>query len=175
VKTATPSRPTRSADDPAQRGVGAHQLVAAMLTAGVRNPTPEELFEWVGRYATAQFPRPTHRLAARQRLLGPVAVYFADFGPRPRWKLIGAEVSIGRSRVDLLWKDGARLFADELKTGPAAVDLAAAQVDEQALRQARAGAKRYGANFAGVRVVLLAAPARSFWMRPDGSHQPLRS
>lgn len=175
TKTLSPARRRRSADDAGGTGVATHAVIQRMLAAGVRQPTAAERMEWVGQHIAAAYAAQPHRLGARQRLLAPLAVYFQRFVPPQPWQLEGSEVTVGRSRLDLLWTDGRELFADELKTGTSAIQLASDQVDAQAARQTAAGARRFGECFLGVRVLLLAAPGRSFWVRPDGSHNSLPS
>ena len=76
-------------------------------------------------------------------------------------------------RYDLVWRlpDG-RVWADEIKTGrpPGVLE----GLEEQVNTQVAAGVQEWGPTFLGVRVVLLAAPAQSYYVFPDGEREPVQ-
>lgn len=149
-----------------------HQVIASLLEEGLRSPSPAELFERVGSHElVASASR--YRTAARQQLLTGAAVYFRLFCPPAGWEFRGSEVKAGGCRLDLVFARDGMVLADEIKAGAMASASDRDALDEQIARQLAAGARKWGAAFAGVRAVLLARPAMSFLAAPDGSRHPL--
>jgi hypothetical protein len=144
-----------------------------LARAGVRRPTAEEIMKLVGRHRLLQTVI-QYRQAAKQKLVGAVAVYFRLFALDEEWHFVGAEVPVRGSRVDLVFegKDD-RVLVDELKTGRIQTVEEKRAAEEQLRRHVAAGAAEYGARFAGVRQLWLGAPARSMWAKPDGSSETL--
>ena len=144
-------------------GTAAHQVIAALVSEGERNPDLDTI-----RAAVLAHPSNraaiTYRQSARQRLMTAAAAYFDHFPPLDDWVLVGSEVPAGACRFDLVWADSKeRIWVDELKTGRSAGRVGLTQVASQVKRQVTAGSNLYGAAFAGVRVCLLAAPGKAFW------------
>jgi len=161
--------------DGSRIGCGAHRAIALLLRKGLREPTSAEILATVESDPALEQPH-VYRLAARQRLVAACAVYFRFFLPDPRWRFVDAEVSAGHSLLDLLFEDQAtrRLGADELKTGAAPALVDPEELEVQVSTQLRGGTARFGGRFAGVRVIFLAAPGRSFVVASDGTARPLR-
>jgi hypothetical protein len=151
-------------------GRRAHALVASFCRAGVR-PEPTQIWVATARLFAAAPMTLNH--GSRQRTACAVAAYFVRF-LRPNWRFLGAEVSLGTGRVDLVWElVGERRVIDEVKLGSlgeAIEDKATlAQVD----RYRQVGTERWGAQFAGVRLLPLASPGRALFFPPEGVRVPL--
>ncbi len=96
------------------------------------------------------------------RVITAAGVYFAEFS-RPGWRLIRSLLVAGEAELDLVWQRAGRIEVDELKTGRfTSGEIARARA--QAEGQTIAARKLFGESFAGVRVVPLTAPERSFWV-----------
>lgn len=146
-------------DEETESGRRVHRLVAAALEA----ERDGERFDVITEARTMFGAEPvgagaTHAL--RFRCSSAVNVYLLRCRPLG-WDLVGTEVRLAGGVADLVWSDGDRFVIDELKSGvPRA---RGGRVADQLTRLACGGTKRWGAAFAGVRLVPLAAPrATSF-------------
>lgn len=90
------------------------------------------------------------------------AAYFHWFSPHG-WRFVGAEVVRHGVAFDLVWEQGGRVIADELKSGLSSLGLGDQRLRAQLEAQAEAGFREWGEAFAGVRAVLLGGI--------DGSHE----
>lgn len=106
--------------------------------------------------------------AARLSVASAAAVYAGYFLPPAGWHLIGSEIEIPGGRLDLGWRSEDDLIIyDEIK-------LAASQgskrgdgpTSRQVARYAAYGVAEHGAQFAGVRLILLGTPRRSMLVGP---------
>ena len=153
-------------------GVLAHALIAELLAAGARHPTPERISS-----AAARLPAladvGSYRVAVRQRIVTSAALYFRLFIPPAGWVFDGAELRGPSARFDLVWRSAGGVIVDELKSGRSATRREIAALREQAARETRAGAAVFGPDFLGVRVVSLGAPHTSFFTDRDGRCAPL--
>lgn len=152
-------------------GALVHRVIGRLGEAGVRDPTPEQLLQFTAAEPLLDEPH-VYLLARRQCLLAGVAIYQRLFAPeQPPWRLLEWGVPVPGSDLDLVFEhaDG-RVRSDELKTGGAPALADARKLEEQVTRQIQGGRERYGRErFVGVRVLFLAAPARSFAAVPvDG-------
>ena len=152
-------------------GLAIHQFVALLLNL-TGKLTPARVLALAAEHDAVQGAT-AYRQAAIQRLATAACVYVRLFHPGPQWTLVGAEQPAGRVRFDLLWRRGDELFADELKTGPSAALIDELAIRKQAAKQLAAGRRHYGNGFVGVRVLLLAEPKRSYWLRPSGHDEPV--
>lgn len=151
-------------------GQRVHALIAAHLRAGI---VPESRQVWVATSRVfAQSPIPQNH-GARQRAACGVGVYFSMFF-RSTWEFIGAEVSLGAGRVDLLWRTAADLVViDEVKMAGASDHIDDASTVAQIQRYSDAGLAEFGDRFAGVRLLPLGAPGRALWCAPGAQRVPL--
>src|SRR5262249_41108778 len=116
-----------------------------------------------------------HRQAARQWLMSTASLYLRLFALPSDWDLLGAEVRGPSCVFDLVWRNAStgRVLADELKTGKAADLVGGEQLHAQLDRQRQDGATLFGERFDGIRLLILAAPRRSFFVAPDGARSSL--
>ena len=152
--------------DGRKMGIRVHKLIGAMAEAGVREPDPATVIDWVSRQ---EYPaQASYLLSARQRLITAASIYFRLY-EEPSWQLIGTEVSVRTCRFDLVWRtsDGA-VICDEIKSGRVGVELSRRRIDEQAQRQVDNGRKEWGEDFGGVRVLFTYWPRQSFLALPTG-------
>lgn len=167
------SAPAPAALDGRRIGVLAHQIVAELVAAGHRRPTPRQVMAAVAEHEITRNVA-VYRQAAHQQLGTACSLYFRLFMPDEEWRFAGCEVSAPRTRFDLVWEDSeGRVLVDELKFGR----LAASErrvFEDQLQRQLTAGSVVYADKFAGVRALLFSAPRQSFWAQPDGGHLPLQ-
>jgi len=159
--------------DGRELGTVAHVAIGELLAAGVHRPTAEEIMKLVGRHRLLQTVT-MYRQAAKQKLVGAVAVYFRFFALDEEWRFVGAEVPVRGSRFDLVFEGtDDRVLVDELKTGRIQTVEERSAAEEQLRRHVAAGAAEYCRCFAGVRQLWLGAPTRSVWAKPDGSSETL--
>ncbi len=158
----------------APHGEAPHRLIAEFVAAGLRAPSPVELLERVAQHPTVHADAVVYRQAAKQTLATTLAIYFRYFAYPTSWRLVGCELPAGRCRFDLVFErpDG-KLVADELKTGRVEHAAARDALEAQLRRELTGGQQRWGDRFAGVRVILLGAPRRSFFAHCDGPREAL--
>ena len=172
------SRPTVSAKatarqtgpfNPSVLGRAAHELIAELCVTGLRTACWEDISHAVALHPACRQPA-ARRQAARLWLCSVVSMYFRLFVPPQGWSLVGSEVAAAGCRFDLVWRSrfDQTCFADELKTGKAADFIGGRQLEQQLARQLRGGHHQYGEAFTGVRVLILAAPRRSFVAATNG-------
>ena len=133
--------PTPSLDG---RRVGqyVHCVIADLVQAGERSPSPEVILCAVGRHRlTGRSVQ--YRQAALRQLLAATSLYFGLFGPREDWALIGTEVPALRTRFDLVWGTSTGVLADEIKIGRLGTIADREALDQQLERQLAAGTARY--------------------------------
>jgi hypothetical protein len=154
-------------------GSAVHHVIGALLGDGIRHPSPLELRRYVAADPSVNRSAVVYRQAAKQRLLTAAAVYFRLFAPAGTWELLGVEAAYGRNRADLVWRtSGGGVVIDEIKSGVALDRFENERLEQQVARLLTGGAATHGEPFGGVRVVLLATPARSYLARPDGCREP---
>ena len=135
-----------------------HALVAGFCRAHVV-PEPTQVWVAAGRLFQAEPMVLNH--SSRQRAACGVSTYFVRFH-RTAWKFVGAEVSLGNGRVDLVWQlPSDRFVIDELKTSANGEALEDRVTLEQIERYRRAGQQQWGGAFAGVRLLPLVSPGRA--------------
>jgi hypothetical protein len=130
----------------------AHALIADL--APLQRPAREHIVAAVSR---ALRERDSANPALRRRLTDAAVTYFALFAPAHA-RLVGAELAVGGQRLDLVWRSGSVVWADELKC---AGDQLTSAITQQCARQLSAGRSCWGAAFAGVRVIWLQPPGRA--------------
>lgn len=151
-------------------GVGraAHRVIARLLERREREPSREEIVAEVRTEQAACLPH-VYGIAARARLTSLVSTYFRLFVPDTGSKFVGAEIPLDDAWLDLLFEGpGARLWADELKTGVSVADRDDQALEEQLGREIRGALTLFGRRFVGVRVLPLAAPSRVFFAWSTG-------
>lgn len=155
------------------RDVGsiAHRVIAT-LAAQTRTPDVPAILRAVDR-ALPQL-EPNEGRAHKQNIAGSVNTYFNRLLPPAGWDFHGAEVHLGRGRIDLLWQNPAgRLLIDEVKTGHAAF-FASTDNLSQALRYVHHARQLYGARLAGLRLLCLSHPGQSLFLHhPHAAPIPL--
>ena len=158
--------------DPRALGRAAHEVIQDALADGVRGTDYRTLSIFVGRQAFVQLA-PTYRQSARARLTHALSVYMNFFAPPDTWELVGCEVSFGDPLADIVWRDAnGRIVLDELKAHRCrGVRPQAARRQVDGLLEGASG--RYGAEFAGVRYLVLGAPGTSRWVGADGENRLL--
>jgi hypothetical protein len=160
--------------DPAVLGMAAHDVIGCLASDGAATVDFERITSVVRAHAATQLPG-VHRQAARQWLMSTACLYFRLFGLPAEWNLLGTELRGPSCVFDLVWRNEStgRVLVDELKTGKAADLIGGEQLDTQLDRQRADGVALYGERFEGIRLLILAAPRRSFLVAPDGARSPL--
>jgi hypothetical protein len=148
-----------------------HRLIAGLVSAGVRQPSPRQLRAHVAGHPLLSDTRIIYRQAAKQRLLVATALYFRFFALPTTWSLLGTEVTVGNSRLDLVWRNGEELIADEIKSGRIVDRFERDRLELQIERALANANEHYGHAFSGLRVLILAAPTKSFLLRSDGTRE----
>lgn len=134
---------------PSAAGQISHAVIAELLTRGEPNVSVDVLDDMV-RALGARRDASLNAKRVRALALTTAAKYLSLLRPTCT-QFLGAEVSLGTGRADLVWllPDG-DVFIDELKTERyLQVDAAV----EQASRYVTAGVEMFGDGFVGVRVV----------------------
>ncbi|MCB0909138.1 MAG: hypothetical protein KDB63_18685, partial [Nocardioidaceae bacterium] len=146
-------------------GQRVHALVAAFLRDG-EVPEPRRVWVAAGQLFAAS-PLPQNQ-GARQRAACAVGAYFSVFH-RPAWGFVGAEVDLGTGRVDLVWRTpSGAVVIDEVKMAGHADMVDDPATVAQVARYVEAGQHHFGKEFAGVRLLPLAAPGRALWCPQNG-------
>lgn len=171
----SPSRtPPAAALDETAIGQCIHAVVGELLAEGVWTPSPEKLLSAVAVNPLLRESVAAYRQAAKQRVLSAASLYFRLFLPAAEWRHDGSELRAGARRLDLIWRHPAgEVMADEVKSGRAVSLDARRALESQVAAQVAVGVERFGAEFVGVRAVLLAAPRRSYLLRADGTSENL--
>lgn len=167
-----------------ERTIGSlvHRLIAQLCRDGA-DPSAFTSLRTIRRLVLAAvrpLPLRRGRLAITQQAALAIWCYWRDLLPQPteRCRLFGAEVRIGRTRVDLVWEIGgpagqaSSYFFDEIKTG-SWHGRPSRRVRAQVDTLLDAGVERFGTQFAGIRYLTLADPAGRHWISPDRRWTPL--
>jgi hypothetical protein len=154
-------------------GRATHRVIAHLVDEGHRAPSGDDIRTTVLSEPAAGLPH-VYGLAARRRISAAVSLYFRHFVPGPHWRFLGAELRVPGACLDLVFSHGREgVLADELKTGLAAADGQDQGLEGQLVRALSGGSAMFGRRFRGIRVLLLAAPLRSFVALPSGDRVPL--
>lgn len=102
---------------------------------------------------------PVYRQSIKQRVVTATSRYFTRLSPQG-WQFMGSEWMVGGVALDLLWKRGSLLIADEVKTGAVAL-FSEEELKRQVAGQLEAGRREWGKNFLGVRAIRLREPELS--------------
>lgn len=164
---------TRRSDDLQLIGSQAHRMIGELLLAGHRRPNVLLLRRHVAQHGLLSMYSGAPKQAAKQMLLSAASSYFRFFVPDDSWSFAGLEVSLAACRADLVWSGAEGVVIDEIKTGRLAARFERDALTQQVERLLAAGDAEYGDRLVGVRALVLAAPATSFWARPDGRTEPL--
>lgn len=160
--------------DGRRAGVAVHALVAELAALPDQPPAPESIASHAARHSRA-IAKAAYRGALYQRLLTGASLYFRLFSLGPDWVCAGHELQLPHGgRLDLLWRhhDGDYLI-DEIKTKALGTRAEQLALEEQLARYLRIGRLNYTERFAGVRVLILGAPRRSFLAAPDATRTPI--
>lgn len=159
--------------NPALVGLAAHEIIGQLCAEGLRTPDFATVSAAVRAHAVLQAPT-TPRQAAWQWLCSCASVYFRLFAPAAEWLFVGAEVAVPGSCLDLVWRnvESGEVMADELKSGIPGF-ISEVNLNDQIARQLSGARETYGAAFAGIRVILLSAPARSFFAGATGTRETI--
>ncbi len=156
-------------------GVAVHRLLGDLFASrGTGDVSPTELRRFVATHPLVVSPKIVYRQTAKQRLLVPTAIYLRLFSPGADWKFVGAEITVGRRRADLVWQREGSVMIDELKTGKLADHLQHESLKQQVTDLVAASRDTYGDRLVGVRAIVLASPRASYMVRPDGSVEALQ-
>lgn len=129
----------------ATSGVRIHQLIAELADS---RPTVHAIVDHVHESFRARPIGGTTVQSARLRCVTAVAVHFDEFAPSADWKLAGAEIDLGASVADLVWRHTSGIVAvDEIKSGRVRPGQGGS-LDEQLGRLAAGGGKRWRSRFA---------------------------
>lgn len=164
---------SRRTDDLQQIGSQAHRMIGELLLAGHRRPNVLLLRRHAVQHGLLSIYSGAPKQAAKQLLLSAASSYFRFFVPDHSWLFGGVEVSLAGCRADLVWSGAEGVVIDEIKTGRLAARFEQEALTQQVERLLAAGVMEYGERLIGVRALVLAAPATSFWARPDGRTEPL--
>lgn len=154
-----------------QMGAVCHRVIAR-IAARTRTPSPDLIrAEILGALPHLE---PNEGRAHRQNITGAVNTYFGRLLPAATWSFHGAEVALGRGRLDLLWRDPhGRLLIDELKTGRAVFFDTTANL-QQGRTYVTDGRRQFGARLTGLRLLCLQHPERSLYLtRPSAPYRHL--
>lgn len=144
---------------PEVRGTLCHRLIAEICA---REITEIRSIETVAVAILPARLAPVHRQALLAFVVPMAASYLRHFS-RPGWRFLGSEVIVGDVALDLLWRRGSRLEADEVKSSASAPTLWRAAAEAQAAAQASCARRHFGGAFAGVRIAALAL-GESVWV-----------
>lgn len=145
---------------PEVRGSLCHQLLARLCERGITDPHE---IEPVARSVLPPRLAVVHRQALLSFLVPMAGSYLRHFA-RPDWQFMGSEVIVGPVALDLLWRRGERIEADEVKSCASHTEGWLSAAEAQAREQAIAAREHFGPKFAGVRIVALAIPPASVWV-----------
>lgn len=154
-----------------EMGAVAHRVIAR-IAARTRTPSMDLIrAEILGALPHLE---PNEGRAHRQNITGAVNTYFGRLLPPEPWKFHGAEVALGRGRLDLLWRDPhGRLLIDEIKTGRAAFFETTANL-QQGRTYVADGRRQFGNRLTGLRLLCLQHPERSLYLaRPSSPYRHL--
>jgi hypothetical protein len=152
-------------------GVAVHQVLASLFECGDLTASPIELRRLIGCHPTLASASAVLRRAAKQRLLTASSVYLRLFAPAADWVFVGAEVSLGHRRADLVWRTPGGIVVDELKAGATGARYAWGDLDDQVEGLLAGAREAFGDEVRGVRAIVLAAPMRSYELMSDGSRR----
>lgn len=120
------------------------------------------------------------RRALRQCATGAVLMYVRHLLPPSLWEVAGVDIAVVGGRIDVLWRNGANLLIDEIKTGHAAATLSsttrqvkryvhslstAEDLRLAGLPDVRLTERPRNGRLIGARVLTTASPAAS-WFQP---------
>ena len=152
-----------------QMGTVCHRVVTT-LVARTRTPDVPTILRAVNQ--ALPHLQPNEGRAHKQNVAGAVRTYFTRLLPPTSWDFHGAEVHLGRGRIDLLWQGPTgRLLIDELKTGHADLFFSSSNLT-QARGYLHTGRALYGPRLAGLRLLSLSHPGQSLLM-PDPYTVPI--
>lgn len=159
--------------DPSTLGRAAHEVIAGLCADGLRHADYESI-ACASRLHPATQQSTVRRQAAVGWLCSVSSLYFRLFVPPEGWDLVGAEVAGAGCRFDLVWRNrfDASVVADELKTGKNPDFIDGESLTDQVRRELAGGRGLWNKDFCAVRVLVLAAPRRSFIVGPDETRRP---
>lgn len=143
---------------------------AFLATVAARLPVPSasEVVDLAAAAARDRGGSTVKQMMLRVRLASAGVAYlpFRD----PSFEFAGAEITVHGARLDIGWRlPDDRLLFDENKSGFLLRPFDSAALEAQ-IEVQRAGAVRmFGSRFAGLRVLRLFAPERSFLLHADGT------
>lgn len=147
-------------------GALAHECLSSILRTGRQISESAVANELAARLPARLAP--IYRQSVRQRVTAALASYEQNFRRRD-WRFVTDEAIVEDVALDLLWvRPDGLLVADEIKTGLNAA-LHWGAHERQCLAQLSAGRVKFGARFAGVRLLLLAEPSSQFFATWRGS------
>lgn len=168
----SPSRRRRADLRPTTLGALVHAAVVVLLATLDRSPRHRDIDAVVMRLLPSDLA-PVYRQTVLIRVATAVARYFALFDRRPAWEPLGVELHVADVRLDVVWRRGQAIEADELKSGLSAATSRRPLALAQARAELGAGREVFGAAFSGVRMVVLVDPAASLFVRSDGRVEPI--
>jgi hypothetical protein len=102
-----------------------HQIIFALLPVGTRPSAVSQVpfadvLSRADRLLRATGTNASERRALRQCVSGHVMAYLRNLLPPDPWEVAGTDLWLPGVRVDVVWRAGANLLIDEVKTGAAA-------------------------------------------------------
>jgi len=156
-------------------GDRAHRIVASVLNDELGEGRSTRALA-ITRAARAVFDEHPIEYRPREAFFDAVTaagVYLNRFAPQSPWRLLGTEVVLGSSRLDVAYElEGYGVLIDELKLGVGRRD--EAEVVKQIGRYLEIGKKTWKANFRGVRLCTVHEPMESRFYR-SLKESPLRA
>jgi hypothetical protein len=169
----TTRSPTATEPIGATLGRLAHVVIGDLLEAGLRDPSSRSLMQAVNKQ-DLESVHSVHPYAVGQQLVAIAAIYLRLFALDSSWQLVGRERTAGKQRFDLVFQNQAGdVLIDEIKTGRFEQRMEVKTLRTQIARQLEAGNREWGEAFQGIRAVILGAPRRSEFHKPDGTSTPI--
>ena len=171
TSTASPSRDRAARDS--RVGVLVHRVIGEVADATRAMPLADAV-RLVGEAAERLVPVQRGATRTRQQVASHAARYVTQFLPGPASEFLGAEVSVGRGRVDLAWSHPVHgVWFDEIKTWRHAGMAWDGATHDQIGRYVEAGRAMFGDQFAGVRLIVTGHSQDSVHIDALGEVTPL--
>lgn len=176
IKAVTNAEPS-STEWAALTGAHVHRCAGFILDRHAKLPSGPELgaivIETVGLVVKYD-KRLGNMRSARIRVASAVSTYLQRLRPLDGAEYLGAEIQVADGRIDLGWSHPtAGVFFDEIKSSQQSLIVRDKDTIAQCVKYIRAGLDLYGDNFAGVRLILLAARQASVWVDRHENFHPL--
>lgn len=148
-------------------GALAHAAIGGCLTRASQTSQEPTYDPAVIVRALAADPLRHDRRRGEILLRGYVRSYIDNFLPAPPWQIEAIERRLLNGRVDLIFRNEStrEVFADEIKTGRRRFGQVEPDDHEQMARYLPQLTDLFGADFLGVRLIMLGPPAHAYLFR----------